>query len=878
PGTAFNFAGLSFRAGDSNLVLVLKPAGAIEGRIVQADSSTPIAGARVLLTQLMEVDGTEPAPPTGPDGIFRLLNVRPGEHTLRVTFGTNQFAEWVCEPPTVTVRGGATNRDLSIAASRGAVLEVSVRDLASNQPLQDVAISVSKAAMGQAATTAADGLARLRLLPGEYYLFAQKEGLRSFQTQVTLESGQTNRQTVTLEPGSRLTGLVLGPDGQPAPKVSITLFPFQPSSRQTDAQGRFTLAIDANRFGNAADYQRLVIARDLAHNLAAAVELDPDATNLTVRLQPALTLVGRATDTNSKPLTNGEAQVMLRTERMSSSLGTPVRLDPAGRFEVKGLVPDQRYSVSVSAKGFGRKTHEVEAKADSRQVEMEPIQLPLANLRIAGVVVNTEDKPVAGAMIHTYGEDQPNLSGRTDEQGRFAFEQVCAGTIQVSANSPRDGGYGSVTAEGGETNITLQLGVNQSFVRQSYARSGAKSVRLSGVVTDPDGQPAAKVSVRLFPNSTGERLTDAQGRFTLVPSPNQFGGQEANQQVLLARDPARNLAVAVEVEPEATNANLKLGPALTLTGRVLDSNGKPITNAQAQTFLWTERTGSSFGPPVHVDADGRFEVKGLAPSRRYSLDISAKGFGRESRNVEEAEGRRVDLEPVELPVANQRIAGIVVDADDKPVARASVNTYGNKQPQAHIQTDAKGQFAIDQVCAGSIQLYANSPRGGYGNGTAEAGDTNIVLRIGSSPGMRSQAPQVLSLKGKPLPDLAPLGLAATDCPANQPVLAVLIDAEQRPSRRLLRLLGEQAAALKAKPVAVVVLQAGTMSDDAFASWKQETALPFPIGRLKENPEKARAAWGAKALPWLILADQSHRVTAEGFAFEELETQLKSLGN
>ena len=41
---------------------------------------------------------------------------------------------------------------------------------------------------------------------------------------------------------------------------------------------------------------------------------------------------------------------------------------------------------------------------------------------------------------------------------------------------------------------------------------------------------------------------------------------------------------------------------------------------------------------------------------------------------------------------------------------------------------------------------------------------------------------------------------------------VVIDAEQRPSRRELRLVGEQAGALKEKGVTVVVIQAGAMAE------------------------------------------------------------------
>ena len=67
-----------------------------------------------------------------------------------------------------------------------------------------------------------------------------------------------------------------------------------------------------------------------------------------------------------------------------------------------------------------------------------------------------------------------------------------------------------------------------------------------------------------------------------------------------------------------------------------------------------------------------------------------------------------------------------------------------------------------------------------------------------------------------------------------------------------------------------------MAEDDLKAWKQEAALPFPVGSVKGDAEKARAAWGAGALPWLILTDKAHRVTADGFALEELEAKLKDL--
>ncbi|MGA2865526.1 MAG: carboxypeptidase regulatory-like domain-containing protein [Verrucomicrobiota bacterium] len=873
---------LRFDAGQSNIVLTLKPAGAIEGRVVREDSGAPVAGANVALAGSFLDDDSSLSSMTGPDGAFRLTNLSPGDYTLLARLGTNQPPDLVAQPVTVAVESGATNRNVKLALGPGALLEVTVRDEAGNQPVKAATVwAASPPDVNESATTSDQGLARFRLPPGQYQVGARKPGSTSQASeQATLERNQTNTLTITLAAASatKLTGTLLDPDGKPAPNVAVASFPFSQSEKHTDAQGRFTLMLNPSQFGGLQDARRILIARDLKRNLAAALELEEDATNVTLRLEPGLTLAGLITDANGKPITNAQAALTFRTERMSFSFGSPTQADAQGRFEIKALPPARAYGVSASAKGFGQDSHNLEAPEPStRRVELDPFQLPLADQRIAGVVVDADDRPVPGAWISSYGEKQPRLQGRTNAKGRFSFDHVCGGSINLYANNPREpGGSGSANAQGGDTNITIQLG-QQAGVRT--LRSGAAQPKLTGTVLDADGKPAPKVTVSLFPFfSYAQKRTDDQGRFTLaaesIPT-----GYPTSQRVLIARDPDRNLAAAFDLEDDTTNADLKLGPGLTLVGRVTDVNGHAVSNAQAQVMFRTDRMSSQLGQAVRADAQGRFEIKALPFGRKYSVTVSARGFGQDQHEAEapEAGSPPLELDPFQLLVADQRIAGVVLDSDDQPVAGARLYTYGNNQPNLQGQTDAKGRFSLDKACAGAITISANSPRGGFGSASVEAGDTNITIRLSSSPAViGAAAPQAASLRGKPLPDLAPLGLAPADAPAGQPLLALLIDAEQRPSRRALRLLAEQAPALKQKGLAIVILQAGAMADDAFAAWKQEAALPFPVARFKDDADKTRAAWGAAALPWPILTGKSHRVAAEGFPLEELDAKLKEL--
>ena len=727
------FADLSYQAGQSNVILTLKPAGAIEGRVVQEESGTPVAGALIQSVGMGSANYLRPAAPTGPEGRFQLVDVAPGEYQLRALIGTNAFPDWVSDIVAVTVESGATNREVKITASHGGVLEVTVRD-AQGKPIKDAGVTVASPG-GRSAQTTDQGVARFRLAPGPYTVLGSKEGLSGQQIQAVCERDQTNRVEVSLESAPRFAGTVLDPQGKPAPGIAVMLFPFQQGQEMTDARGQFSLTPNVNPYGGA-NMQRIVIARDLDRNLAAALEVEEDTTNASVRLEPGLTLAGRVTGADGKAITNAELNLMFHTERFGTQLGAPVGVDTEGRFEIKGLPTGRWYGVTASAKGYGAESRNVDAaEATTGRVEIEKFQLPVADRRLAGVVVDENEKPVAGAMIYANGEGQPNLNGRSDAKGRFAFDKVCAGPVNISANLPRGNAYGNARAEGGDTNITVQLGVQQNFGPMAAASGKSK---LAGHVVDPEGKPAPKITVSLFPYSQVEKQTDAEGRFTLTADPNQYGGMQDVQRIVIARDLARNLAATLDVEEDTTNAPLKLEPGLTLAGRITDAKGNGIPKAEVHLMLLTERMGNSLGQPTRADAEGRFEVKGLPPGLRYSLNVMAKGYGNDNRGVEpgDATTRRIDLDPFKLALADQRIAGVVVDDDDKPVRGASVHTYGNGQPNVNSQTDAKGRFAFDHVCAGPININANSPRGNaYGSTVAEGGDTNITVRLGVNEGM-----------------------------------------------------------------------------------------------------------------------------------------------
>jgi hypothetical protein len=110
------------------------------------------------------------------------------------------------------------------------------------------------------------------------------------------------------------------------------------------------------------------------------------------------------------------------------------------------------------------------------------------------------------------------------------------------------------------------------------------------------------------------------------------------------------------------------------------------------------------------------------------------------------------------------------------------------------------------------------------------------------------------------------------------ILYCFFDMNQRPSRNCLLQLCKRAKELIAKDVIVVVIQASKVDDSVFHEWVAKNNIPFPIGRIQGDEEKIRFTWNVESLPWLVLTDHNHVVTAEGFGLGELEDKIRQAGD
>jgi peroxiredoxin len=106
------------------------------------------------------------------------------------------------------------------------------------------------------------------------------------------------------------------------------------------------------------------------------------------------------------------------------------------------------------------------------------------------------------------------------------------------------------------------------------------------------------------------------------------------------------------------------------------------------------------------------------------------------------------------------------------------------------------------------------------------------------------------------------------------VLFCFFDYEQRPSRNCIMQLAKRAEELKRKGATLVAIQASKIDENTLNEWAKKYKIPFAVGMIQGNEEKTKFNWGVKSLPWLILTDKEHVVTAEGFSVNKLNEKIE----
>jgi protocatechuate 3,4-dioxygenase beta subunit len=159
---------------------------------------------------------------------------------------------------------------------------------------------------------------------------------------------------------------------------------------------------------------------------------------------------------------------------------------------------------------------------------------------------------------------------------------------------------------------------------------------LTGTVLGPDGKPLAGVLVSGLDSTSfwgHQPLEDAT--FTLT------GVESGRPRLLQFAHPEKRLAGSLVIKgDEKGPLTIKLGPAGTLTGRLVNPDGQPVTDVEIFSRSGTFPTpgeakvdlnaGSFYLQRIRPGKDGKFRIEGLAPGLKYSFGVLKGNYSLET--------------------------------------------------------------------------------------------------------------------------------------------------------------------------------------------------------------------------------------------------------
>jgi hypothetical protein len=134
-----------------------------------------------------------------------------------------------------------------------------------------------------------------------------------------------------------------------------------------------------------------------------------------------------------------------------------------------------------------------------------------------------------------------------------------------------------------------------------------------------------------------------------------------------------------------------------------------------------------------------------------------------------------------------------------------------------------------------------------------------------------------SLVGRALPGFEGIKIdLGADQAKNKMMLICFFDMNQRPSRHYITQLAKRVEQLNQTNVMVVAIQASKVDENKLGDWINVNNVPLPVGTVQDDGADTRSIWGAKSLPWMILTNKNHVVTAEGFSLDELDEKVNQI--
>ena len=647
----------------------------------------------------------------------------------------------------LTLAKGRNQRD--VVLNVGGKVTGIVLEQGTDQPIEGARVSVLSASAffggSKGATTDAEGKFVITGLPmGPAILMAEKDGYfqpgvnmqsigmmimgamqrktaqpdsgRGVQISVT-DAGQELERELKLAKGSTVKGRVTTPDGEPVAGAEVSLERESAGGmfgglaallggtepRLTGTDGTFEMP------GPAPGTKATIVARSQgwlegrSDEIAAAP--GEVLEGLEVALRQGASIEGVIRDARGQAVSgalvkwapnedgNNEWQTswtLRRADAVSSA--------DDGRFRIAGVEPGP-IIVQVTHPDYPSVSKSGLEAEDGKAVTLD-MDLP-AGGTIAGAVKRPNGQPAVGARINlgreggwktdsdAYGRDPGDVI--VDSAGKFEVKGLPSGNYSLVATAEGFAASPSVSAQGGDMTVALQL---------------APAFVISGTVRFNDGTPAASVRVAAQQKKEDGSTTDVEstdtnaagdfvlrdvpaGEYELRVGQNWWGGGGAGV--------VPRTIEGVQAGQEGVQIEVTSG--MTISGKVFLANGSPAVEGWVscsripQPGELNQEKLSRNGPIL----EGTFEIKGLLPGK-YNVSVNVQGAG--ARAVKTEAGAS---DVVVRFSEGGKISGRVTGPDGSAAVGANVWASGDAG-SSNATTDANGHYSIGGLAPGTYSI------------------------------------------------------------------------------------------------------------------------------------------------------------------------------
>ena len=475
-------------------------------------------------------------------------------------------------------------------------------------------------------------------------------------------------------------------------------------------------------------------------------------------LEPAASIIGVVVDTTGQPIEGAKLTTRLKDitalatsgDRGSQSLNAIS--DASGSFSLGPLMSATPFTVVAKHKDFANSEVSLSALRTG-QPKRITIQMT-SGARAFGQVVDEAGLPVLGATVELnvaiktqditamisqrFSGASDSRSATTDGNGDFRFDALGAGDYDVAitapgfapakiqavavpsaeellANAPpNDDIEGQPLAPPFELGtITLSPGaVIEGVVRSASGRS----LKGAGITISETGGTMVMVASMMDSGAEPDAISDADGRFvfdSLAPN--------TPYKIDVELDGFAGKTLSSVKAPSNEPVEIKLDPASTLSGIVVNQLSEPLPNARVSI---NQQMGSgsggmmNFNPSrmmknVQTDEDGRFEMESLG-SGKWNLVAASKGYiDHERKGIELEPG----VDPPEQRIVMQKgatLSGTVLGADGSPLAGVNIerviaqrNMFDVSRANRRVaRTDGDGSYTLEGLPLGKASFSA----------------------------------------------------------------------------------------------------------------------------------------------------------------------------